>query len=105
MPTPRWRLRLQAPRQPSSEEEDLPLGQLAQQAQHNDQEAQQAKRRKVEIPDDQEDATSWGCYKSAEHVGKLIDYLDYKGKRISVPPLASGQALGCCVTKMKERAS
>ena len=75
------------PRQPSSEEEELPLGRLAQQAQHDDQEAQQAKRGKVEIPADQEDATSWGCYKSAEHVGKLVDYLNYRGKCSATPAL------------------
>ena len=82
---PTGALGLRRPRQPSSEEEDLPLGQLAQQAQHDDQEAQQAKRRKVEIPADQEDATSWGCYKSAEHMGKVIDYLNYRGRCSAMP--------------------
>ena len=61
------------------EEEELPLGQLAQQAQHDNQEAQRAKRREVLIPDDQGKAASWGCYKTAEHVTELITFLNYRG--------------------------
>lgn len=61
------------------EEEDLPLGQLAQQAQHDDEAPQRAKQRKVEIPDDQGEAVSWGCYKSVEDVSKLIDFLNSRG--------------------------
>ena len=61
------------------EEEDLPLGQLAQQAQHDEEAPQRAKRRKVHIPDDQGEAVSWGCYKSVEHVSKLIDFLNSRG--------------------------
>lgn len=64
---------------PIDEEEDLPLGQLAQQAQHNEEAPQRAKRRKVQIPDDQGEAVSWGCYKSVEHVSQLIDFLDSRG--------------------------
>ena len=80
------------PREPSSEEEELPLGQLAQQAQQGDQEPQRAKRRKIEIPADQAEAISLGCYKSAEHVGKLIDFLNYKGQQLSLPALMPSQA-------------
>lgn len=64
---------------PDDEEEDLPLGQLAQQAQHGEEAPQRAKRRKVQIPDDQGDAVSWGCYKTVEHVSKLIDFLNTRG--------------------------
>lgn len=69
------------------EEEELPLGQLAQQAQHDSQEAQRAKRREVQIPDDQGRAASWGCYKTAEHVTELITFLNYRG-------MSSGLILG-----------
>ncbi|KAL0021618.1 hypothetical protein WJX79_009112 [Trebouxia sp. C0005] len=62
----------------NSEDEELPLGQLAQ---RDDPEGQHAKRRKVQIPDDQGEAHSWGCYKTAEHVGKLINFLNYRGIR------------------------
>lgn len=65
---------------PHDEEEDLPLGQLAQQAQHDDEAHQRAKRRKVQIPDDQGGAVSWGCYKSVEHVSTLINYLNSRGR-------------------------
>lgn len=53
-------------------EEELPLGQLAQQAQH-------AKRRKVQIADDQGPVQTWGCYKTAEHVGRLIKFMNPRG--------------------------
>ena len=69
------------PRAPStSEDEELPLGQLAQQAQHDSPEAQRAKRRRVQIPADQGEARSWGCYKTAEHVGELVSFLNYRGE-------------------------
>ena len=64
---------------PDDEEEELPLGRLAQQAQHEDEGIQHAKRQKVQIPDDQAEAVSWGCYRSIEHVSKLIDYLNSRG--------------------------
>lgn len=60
----------------NSEDEELPLGQLAQ---RDDPEGQRAKRRKVQIPEDQGEAHSWGCYKTAEHVGELITFLNYRG--------------------------
>ena len=82
------------PRRPS-EEEDLPLGQLAQQAQRDDQKSQQAKRRKVEIPPDQQDGVSWGCYKSAEHVGELISYLNYRGTCSAVPAFTASTVWNC----------
>lgn len=64
---------------PDDEDEHLPLGQLAQQAQQDDHEAQRAKRQRDAIPDDQKGATAWGCYKSTEHVSQLIDYLNSRG--------------------------
>ena len=64
-------------RESPDEEEDLPLGQ---QAQHDEEAPQRAKRRKVQIPDDQGEAVSWGCYKSAEHVSQLIEYLNPRGR-------------------------
>ena len=70
---------------PDDEEEDLPLGQLAQQAQHEDGHPQRAKRRKVQIPDDQGEAVSWGCYRSTEHVGKLMDFLNSRGTFLPNP--------------------
>ncbi|KAL0039732.1 hypothetical protein WJX77_006357 [Trebouxia sp. C0004] len=62
----------------NSEDEELPLGQLAQ---RDDPERQHAKRRKVQMPDDQGEAHSWGCYKTADHLGKLITFLNYRGIR------------------------
>ena len=64
---------------PDDEEEDLPVGQLAQQAQHDGEAPQRAKRRKVQIPDDQGGAVSWGCYKTVEHVSRLINFLNSTG--------------------------
>lgn len=62
----------------NSEDEELPLGQLAQ---RDGSEGQRAKRRKVQIPDDQGEAHSWGCYKTAEHLDKLLTFLNYRGIR------------------------
>lgn len=53
-------------------EEETPLGQLAQQAQH-------AKHRKVQIADDQGPVKTWGCYKAAEHVGQLMRFMNARG--------------------------
>ncbi len=79
------------PRESSNdEEEELSLGQLA-------QEAQRAKRRKVQIPDDQAKAASWGCYKSAEQVGKLINYLNYRGVSVSLMSTVTFVGLLACV--------
>ena len=61
------------------EEESLPLGQLAQQAQHDTEKTRQAKRRKIQTLAEQEATASWGCYKSSEHVGNLMDYLNSRG--------------------------
>ncbi len=80
---------------PHDEEEDLPLGQLAQQAQHDEEAPQRAKRRKVRIPDDQGEATSWGCYKSAERVSQLIDYLNPRGKLLT--HILNSCIDSCCV--------
>ncbi|KAL3143607.1 hypothetical protein ABBQ38_002404 [Trebouxia sp. C0009 RCD-2024] len=55
---------------PGDEEEDLPLGQLAQQAQHDGETHQRAKRRKIQIPDDQGEAVSWGLRES--HLQKAL---------------------------------
>lgn len=60
-------------------EEELPLGQLAQQAQHGDVDAQHAKRAKVQIADDQGPVQSWGSYKTVEHVQQLIKFMNPKG--------------------------
>ena len=53
-------------------EEELPLGQLAQQVQH-------AKTRNGQIADDQGPVQSWGCYKTAEHVGQLMRFMNARG--------------------------